>query len=138
MPKIIKFVRKYPLSLLCILTIWFLSFFNPPETELEEVPFIDKWVHILMYGGTCTILWIEYLRSHTTLHQSKLFYWAWLAPIVMSGIIELLQEYCTEHRSGDWLDLAANSIGITLAVGLGLLIRQLKVFNKHPRHNSLR
>ena len=128
MPKIIQFVRKYPFSILCILTIWFLSFFNPPETELEEVPFIDKWVHILMYGGTCTILWIEYLRSHTTLHRPKLFYWAWLAPIIMSGIIELLQEYCTEHRSGDWLDLTANSAGVTLAVGLGLLFWHIKKF----------
>lgn len=127
MPKIIQFVRKYPLSLLCILTIWFLSFFNPPETELEEVPFIDKWVHILMYGGTCTVLWIEYIRSHTTLNKGKLFRWAWLAPIVMSGIIELLQEYCTNHqRSGDWLDFVANSIGVTLAVVLGLLFRCIK------------
>lgn len=128
MQKIIQFVRKYPFSLLCILVIWFLSFFNPPETELEEVPFIDKWVHIAMYGGTCSVLWIEYLRSHSTLHRGKLFLWAWLALIIMSGIIELLQEYCTEHRSGDWLDLAANSVGITLAVGFGLLLYFLKVF----------
>ena len=127
MRNIIQIVRKYPFSILCILTIWYLSFFNPPETELEEVPFIDKWVHIIMYGGTCTILWIEYLRSHTTLNKGKLFRWAWLAPIVMSGIIELLQEYCTNHqRSGDWLDFAANSIGVTLAVVLGLLFRCIK------------
>lgn len=126
MPKIIQFVRKYPFSILCIFTIWFLSFFNPPETELEEVPFIDKWAHILMYGGTCTVLWIEYLRSHATLHRGKLFRWAWLAPIVMSGVIELLQEYCTAHRSGDWFDLAANSLGVTLAVGLGLLFWKIK------------
>ena len=126
MRNIIHIVRKYPFSILCILTIWYLSFFNPPETELEEVPFIDKWVHIIMYGGTCTILWIEYLRSHTTLNKGKLFCWAWLAPILMSGIIELLQEYCTEHRGGDWLDFVANSIGVTLAVVLGLLFRCIK------------
>ena len=127
MPKIIQFVRKYPLSILCFLTIWFLSFFNPPETELEEVPFIDKWVHIIMYGGTCTVLWIEYIRCHAILDRAKLFHWAWLAPIVMSAVIELLQEYCTNHqRSGDWLDLAANSIGVTLAVALGLLFWYIK------------
>ncbi|MBQ9231607.1 MAG: VanZ family protein [Prevotella sp.] len=135
----IQFVRKYPFSILCFLTIWYLSFFTPPETELEEVPFIDKWVHIIMYGGSCTVLWIEYLRKHTLLNKSKLFLLAFLAPILMSGIIELLQEYCTNHRrSGDWLDLAANSTGVTLAVGIGLLLAYLKVFNKHPRHDSLR
>ena len=126
MPKIIQFVRKYPLSILCFLLIWFLSFFNPPETELEEVPFIDKWVHTIMYGGTCTVLWIEYTCRHNNLDKGKLFRWAWLAPILMSGIIELLQEYCTTHRSGDWLDFAANSSGVTLAVALGLLFWYLK------------
>jgi hypothetical protein len=42
---------------------------------------------------------------------------------VMSGVLELLQEYCTfGRRSGDWLDLAANATGVTLAVVIGLLI----------------
>jgi hypothetical protein len=44
-------------------------------------------------------------------------------PVAMSGIIELLQEYCTGGaRSGEWLDLAANSAGITLAAVIGLLL----------------
>lgn len=138
MRKLIQFVRKYPLSILCFLLVWYLSFFTPPETELKEVPFIDKWVHIIMYGGTCTVLWIEYLRQHASLDKRKLFCWAWLAPIVMSGIIELLQEYCTNHRrSGDWLDLAANSTGVTFAAVVGLLLYAIKLLNKHSRHDSL-
>lgn len=40
----------------------------------------------------------------------------------MSGVIELIQEYCTwGQRSGDWLDLAANAAGVTLAAVLGVL-----------------
>jgi hypothetical protein len=31
--------------------IWYLSFFTPPQTELDNVEFIDKWVHIIMYGA---------------------------------------------------------------------------------------
>ncbi len=121
---IAQIVRRYPLTLVCIAAIWYLSFFTPPHNELEEVPFIDKWVHIAMYGGTWTIAWVEYLRSHAQLNVRKLFLWAWLLPVVMSGVIELLQAYCTGgRRSGDWLDLLANSVGITLAVGLGLLFR---------------
>ncbi len=121
---IAQIVRRYPLTLVCIAAIWYLSFFTPPHTELEEVPFIDKWVHIAMYGGTWTIAWVEYLRSHAQLNVRKLFLWAWLLPVVMSGVIELLQAYCTGgRRSGDWLDLLANSVGITLAVVLGLLFR---------------
>ncbi len=119
-------IRRYPLTLLCIAVIWYLSFFTPPHTELDEVPFMDKWVHIAMYGGTWTVVWIEYLRSHTHLNGRKLFLWAWLLPIVMSGTIELLQAYCTGgRRSGDWFDLLANSVGVTLAFVLGLLFRRV-------------
>ena len=135
MRKFIQFVRKYPYSVFCIVLIWILSltpFF--PETPLDDVQFIDKWTHLVMYGGTCTVIWIEYLRQHTALDKGKLFWWAWLAPILMSGLLELLQAYCTTTRSGEWFDFAANSTGVTLAVGIGLLLAHLKVFNKNPRH----
>ena len=77
-----------------------------------------------MYGGTCSVIWWEYLRSHQQLNIRKLFLFAWLAPIMMSGVLELLQEYCTGgHRNGDWLDFAANSLGVTLAILFGLLVK---------------
>ena len=138
--KILQTVRKYPFSVFCILLIWILSF-APffPETPLDDVAFIDKWTHLIMYGGTCSVIWIEYLRKHTLLNKKKLFCWAWLSPIVMSGIIELLQEHCTNHtRSGEWFDFAANSTGVTLAALLGMLLAYFKVFNKNPRHETLR
>ena len=117
-------LRKYPFSSFCIAVIWILSlvpFF--PKTPLDNVEFVDKWIHILMYAGTFTVLWIEYIRKHQSPDYEKLFFWAWLMPVAMSGIIELLQEYCTGAAiSGEWLDLAANSTGITLAAVIGLLI----------------
>lgn len=125
MKNLSQFVRKYLFSLLCIVTIWYLSFFTPPQTELDDVPLIDKWVHLVMYGGTWSVVWLEYVRSHARLNAVKLAIWAWLMPIAMSGVIELLQEYCTNgRRSGDWADLLANSIGVTLAVGVGLLLHR--------------
>lgn len=133
-----QIVRKYPLSILCIALIWILSlipFF--PETPFDEVAFIDKWTHLVMYGGTSSVIWIEFLRSHNTLDKGKLFCWAWLAPIIMSGILELLQEYCTATRGGEWFDFTANATGVTLGALLGMLLAYLKVFNKNPRHDSL-
>ena len=122
------FIKKYPFSVVCIALIWILSlvpFF--PETPLDNVEFIDKWVHILMYGGTFTVVWIEYIFKHRSADYEKLFFWAWVAPIIMSGVLELLQEYCTfGHRSGDWLDLAANASGVTLACVIGIIIYLIK------------
>ena len=126
MCEIVQFARKYPFSVACIILIWILSFVPFfPETPLDDVQFIDKWTHLVMYGGTCSVIWIEYLRQHTSLNKRKLFYWAWLAPIVMSGVIELLQAYCTTNRNGDWYDLAANATGVTVAAVLGLVILML-------------
>ena len=118
-----KYVRKYPLSTLCIVIIWGLSltpFF--PETPLDNVAFIDKWTHLVMYGGTCSVIWWEYWRSHTTPDWKKSVFWAWFAPIVMSGVLELLQAYATTTRNGDWIDLAANATGATLGTVIGILL----------------
>ena len=127
MSKIVHFVSRYPLSILCVVLIWILSlmpFF--PETPFDQVEFIDKWTHLVMYGGTCSVIWWEYLRNHQILDGKKLFFYAWLCPVLMSGLLELLQEYCTfGHRNGDWLDFAANTMGVTLGALIGLLMYQL-------------
>lgn len=98
-----------------------------PRTPLDNVTLIDKWVHTTMYLGTCGTIWYEYLRRHRRkcdigggwryeINKCRLFVLAWLAPVVMSGLIEVLQTTCTGgRRSGDWLDFVANSIGVTLA-----------------------
>ena len=126
--KIGNIVRKYPVSVFFFVVIWYLSFFTPPKTELDEVAFIDKWVHVAMYGGTCGTLWIEYLLRHKwPCDRRKLTLWAWVMPILMSGCIELLQEYCTNgRRSGDWIDLAANATGVTLAALFGLALKKFR------------
>ena len=117
-----QYIRKYPFSVICISLVWILSllpFF--PETPLDHVKFIDKWVHFIMYGGTCLVIWLEYVIKHGSPDYEKLFFWAWLAPVIMGGVLELMQAYCTATRNGDWLDFAANSTGVTLAGIIGLI-----------------
>jgi VanZ family protein len=127
MKKVLQKVKEYPLSALCIVVIWVLSL-TPifPETPLDGVAFIDKWTHLVMYGGLCCVIWWEYWRSHRVYDYEKLFFWGWLMPIAMSGVLELLQAYCTGgNRNGDWLDFAANSAGATIGVVFGLLLLRL-------------
>jgi len=82
-----------------------------------------------MYAGTCGIIWFEYLRRHNMLCKRKLWIWAVIAPILMSGLIEILQATCTGgRRNGDWLDFAANSLGVALGGLAGLLLA--KYFSK--------
>lgn len=114
---------NYPISCLYMAFIWVLCFMDVPHTPLDNITLIDKWTHILMYAGTCATIWYEYLRMHDSIVRTRVFLLAWLAPLVMSGLIEILQEYCTGgRRSGDWLDFAANAIGVTLGSVIGILL----------------
>lgn len=114
---------NYPISCLYMAFIWVLCFMDVPHTPLDNITLIDKWTHILMYAGTCATIWYEYLRRHDSIVRARVFLLAWLAPLAMSGLIEILQEYCTGgRRSGDWLDFAANAIGVTLGNIIGILL----------------
>lgn len=133
---VIQYIRKYPFSVTCICLLWILSllpFF--PETPLDNVEFIDKWVHFIMYGGTCLVIWMEYIWKHRSPDYEKLFFWAWLMPVIMGGVLELLQAYCTTTRNGDWLDFSANATGVTIAGILGLIAAM--VFYRSQREKGL-
>ena len=120
----IKF--HYPLSVLCIALIGVLSltpFF--PETPLDDVAFIDKWTHLVMYGGTCSVIWWEYLRSHRRIDRLRLLLWAVAGMVMLGGLMELMQAYCTTTRSGEWLDFWADSLGVLVGTAIGLLMNVL-------------
>ena len=123
----VRFVRKYPLSLLCILLIWVLSltpFF--PETPFDDVQFIDKWTHLVMYGGTCSVIWFEYLLHHRTIDWGKILLLSVVGMTLLGGLMELLQAFCTTTRSGEWLDFWADSLGVLLGNAVGLLMKSLR------------
>lgn len=123
-----RLVTVYPVTTLCIVVIWVLCFCTPPKTPLENVPLMDKWTHILMYAGTCSVMWVEHLRcrKHTAC-PGQLFPWAMLSMIFMGGAIELLQAYCTAgRRSGDWFDFIANTIGVLLGFLFGYIVYRAK------------
>lgn len=134
--------RRYPLSTLCLVLIWGLSltpFF--PETPFDTVELADKWTHLVMYGGTASVMWVEYWRRHApftqhpspntrhptplTHHLSKLWLWAGICLSLMGGLLELIQAYLTTTRSGEWLDFVADSIGALGVCLIGTLLSLL-------------
>lgn len=56
----LSYIKKYPISLFIILTVIYLSFFKPPKTDLDEIPNLDKLVHVCMYFGMSGMLWLEF------------------------------------------------------------------------------
>lgn len=124
------YFKKYLLSLTVVVAILYLSLFTPPKTDIGQIPHIDKVVHLCMYGGLCLMIWLEYIRSHTAIDWKRMIYGGILAPIAMSGCIELLQAYCTENRSGDWADFIANSLGVGLATLVGYYLLRPLIWHK--------
>lgn len=152
-----KLLKKYPFTLLCTIVIWYLSFFTPPPTKLDDVVGIDKLVHTAMYGGWCFLFWWEHLRTryrrnngtlnYLPVQWGKAFWYALFAPSAMGGLIEILQENCTNHRrSGDWWDFGANTLGVVLMyfiariIERNLVLRYLKPMyrwlNLKPRQSA--
>lgn len=122
--QILSFLKRYPLSCCLIAAIWVLCFMDVPDTPLSDVAFIDKWTHFAMYGTTCAVIFAETLHTHgLSCHRRRLLVTAWLLPVLMSGLIEILQATCTGgRRSGEWLDFAANTVGATIGVAIGTLL----------------
>lgn len=122
-------MKRYPLSILSVLIITILSLYPITEIkELTDVPLMDKWVHVLMYGGLTAVLWWEHHRQSTTHSPLQLIIRCIAFPTMFGGLMELCQAYLTTCRSGDWLDFLANSIGVLLGTLLSLLT--LKLWHK--------
>ena len=126
------YIKKYPVSLLIILTVIYLSFFKPPTTDLNNIPNIDKIVHICMYLGMSGMLWLEFLRAHQKGDSPLWHAWvgAFVCPVLFSGAVELLQAFCTTYRGGDWLDFAANTTGAVLASLVACFVLKPRVMRK--------
>lgn len=126
------YLKKYPFSLTIIVIVIYLSFFKPPSVDVPLIPGLDKLVHLCMYGGLSGILWVEFLLNHR--RYDDVLWHAWigavLCPVAMSGVIELLQEYYTTYRGGDWFDFLANSCGVAIATLIAYFIIRPQMIKK--------
>lgn len=120
--------RSYPLTWLVVIAIHILCLFPVPETPLNEIAFIDKWTHLVMYGGLCLTIWYEVFLHHgmkplihlcqvktETLNWHHLRVGALYLPTFLGAYIEVLQATCTNGtRSGDVIDWLADTLGVLI------------------------
>ena len=116
-------LTKYPFSCIIVIGTWILCFMTIPETPLSSVRFIDKWTHSLIYLVLGLSISLEYIRTRKHPSPKFIVVWVWLIPVIMGGLIEILQSNCTSgNRSGEWLDFYADAIGSTIALVIGILL----------------
>ena len=122
-----QFKNSIFLAVLVAILIFFLSIMpadvhgKPPAFYFEG---LDKIIHASMYG----VLAFLVLRAYLKRYELKIFWLVLLLVLTFSYsiLMELLQYYFVEYRTGDILDALANLAGITLAAVLILIMRKIR------------
>ena len=82
-----------------------------PLAQLPDVPGSDKTHHLIAYAV---------LAIPTAIAIPQRIWTMALLYICLGGVIELIQPYV--NRYGEWLDFIANTAGVLIGSGFGLLV----------------
>jgi VanZ family protein len=92
---------------------------------LPSVPMtnFDKIVHLLMFLGLSGVVFFDNTKyCRRRISYQRLVLGSFLFPVVFSGLIEIIQEYFTTNRTGDWMDFLFDGIGGLLGLAICLKI----------------
>ena len=120
-------LKKFCFSILFCLLILVACLMNLSPLPSDPMTNFDKLVHCAMFFCLSGLVYFENTnRLKQSVKLRRIFWGTLVFPILFGGIIELIQNYLSVYRTGDWLDFLWNSIGATLAFGLALYINSLK------------
>ncbi|MDD7913606.1 VanZ family protein [Polaribacter ponticola] len=126
MQKRIKVLLKdniYIFAIAVTLIIICLSLIKMPKTNIK-ISNIDKLYHSIAYF-TLTISWLLSFYK-----KPKKKYIIVISCIILGIIIEVLQNTITIYRTGDLLDVIANSIGVLLALLIfNIIFKKITLIN---------
>ena len=118
-------LKKYWLSILVLLIIFIGCFMNTTPLPAPPVVDFDKIVHTILFLGLAGVLFFDstrYLRF--SISKIRIFLLIFLFPVVIGGFIEVVQEYFTKTRSGDWFDFLFDVLGALVGWGIALIINR--------------
>lgn len=114
--------KRYPLSYICGLVIILLSVLPFEERpELSDIPLLDKWTHMVMYGGLSLVAWSEHMWHHHKPYPRRAVLFGYVYPVLLGVVMELVQ-WRLPYRSCEFMDMIANTTGATITSIFGLLI----------------
>ncbi len=111
--------------------IWFLIILVGsilPSPNVEEIEVSDKLLHFIFYAIFSFFL---FLLSHKLTLGLNSFIKKWTFVVTIGTIvgvgIEFIQYSLIPSRSGDWLDLLANSVGLITMLSIIYLLKRISV-----------
>lgn len=123
--KSIHFFKKYWISILLSLIIIVLCFMSTEPMPRAPMNNFDKLVHFLMFLGLAGTVFFEntyYFRKKIT--YQRIIWGSFFFPTIFSGLIELMQEYVSPYRTGDWMDFLYDAIGAFVGIAICLRINK--------------
>ena len=135
---ILKYLKRYPLSILTFCAIVYLSLFKPSDgMKLQLFEGMDKGANFCMYAGLSFIIWFEFFRVHEKRNSFKAFLAMFLIPLIFSGVMEIMQMELTTYRSADILDFLFNVIGVVFANVICFFVLRPVIDRKLKRKETL-
>ncbi len=116
--------------LIIVLLLSLLPIDATPKVKLYNIQHLDKFVHFFMYFFL-SITSLTDIKKNRTSTNKKLILLILFSIILLSGIIELIQENYILERSGSWFDFLANITG----VGIGTLMFFRKIIFAEPHQD---
>ena len=120
-----SFFRCYWRGILVSLAIIYLSLAPPSgfkKIPISTVEGLDKVAHFLMYLGLTVVCVLDIRFSKKTISDKIRIGYCILFPLLLGGIVEIIQWKFTTYRSGNWFDMLANMLGIAAGYFLMLLL----------------
>jgi len=111
----LKYLFQYKFSILLAGIIVLLSLLpssSMPDSRLFSIRFLDKIIHMGMYGTFGLVALLERRCKQQCFFRE---FFLLLSIFALSLMMEVLQATVVASRSAEWLDLAANASGLLAA-----------------------
>ncbi|MFN4248959.1 MAG: VanZ family protein [Flavipsychrobacter sp.] len=113
------------IAILWTLLIFFLCFIPGKDLPHLNIPLVDKWTHMVLFG-VFTILWHNTARSNSMGLKLILF----IAATFLGWLVEYVQGHYVQGRSQDNMDTLADAVGGLI----GIILFSIYVrFNKSTK-----
>jgi len=110
-----NYLVKYWKSIVFIFFLCYLSF--APSSDFRSFPVfagIDKVVHLFMYIFLAAVLVYDNREMIARKAVVKLIVYAFIFPVTLGGVIELIQENFFPPRSAEWFDWFMDIAGVLI------------------------
>ncbi len=121
----LNILKNYWKSILFTLFIFYLSFAKPASfKDLNVINITDKTAHFLVYVAYGIVIIFDFIQKNRNNYTRLAFItFCIISPIMLGGLIEIIQEAFFKPRSAEWVDWLADIFGILTAWGIMSLLK---------------